>query len=1059
MRMSTFKTAFRKFFTAFFLATALAMAGTAQVGITPATAPGASQPGDIVSVDFLVYNFNEIVSMQYTMQWDVSKMTFLNGSNYNLPSLSNANFGMSQANNGILGFSWIDQSTIGLNLADCATIYRLNFQLTGTEIPTLVVNGSYTPVEITNAIGQTVTLIPGLGCAGAGYITGKVFLDNNNDCLFDLNDTPGANRIIKITGGGFTFFSSTNPDGTYLLYLPNGTYQVEAVSPSPGIWEACQPAISVEIIDNESVTVDFPMQPLAACPVMQVDIAAPFLRRCMPSTYHINYCNNGTETAPGASVEVTFDPFLTVQGSSIPWTSVDGNTYTFPIGDVAALECGSFSVQVEVGCDAALGQTHCSEALVFPNEYCGPVDPLWDGSDLEVTGNCDADSVRFQVENVGDDMSDPAEFIVIEDDMIMFEGQQPLLLNSQETFHFTVPANGSTWRLELDESPFNPLDQIAAAVVEGCVTGSNGFTTGFVTMFPLSQNSVKDIDCQANIGSYDPNDKIGYPNGACAAHYIEPNQDIEYRIRFQNTGTDTAFTVVVKDTLPLSLDPAGLVLGASSHPFDFDLSGDGVATFTFNNILLPDSTTNEQASHGFVRFSIPQKPDNQIGTIIENTAAIYFDFNDPVATNTYRHTVAEDFLGNTGGNGNLSISGVVQAWNGGAVEGATVSITPGCQNWTDADGQFAFPGLDSLTSYHVFAQKQNLDQQKGVTILDLIFMRNAILALAPFSSAYQNIAGDVNNSGGITTFDMVVARKMAVGIPENGPGAGLWTFIPADFVFPGPNLTSYPSMIVVDSLSADLTDADFVGMKPGDVISEDMVEVSSISPLFYLVPTPAQGDFVNIEVRTVGFEKVNGFQFGLRWNPDEMEWASSEYVDPAFGQNIFNLQEAGEMPILAYDGSPNGVTLPDSTLLFTIKFALLQPDSSAFSITHDEAVMPLQVVVETDKLANGKLEGTVVHGGGATLIFETQGNDLELGLSPNPVESGRTIYCEVETGTPGTVKLELFDPAGRRIFQKAQLLSAGPNRFPLTNCLVQGIYLLHITDENGRRGVAKMVVR
>lgn len=57
-------------------------------------------------------------------------------------------------------------------------------------------------------------------------------------------------------------------------------------------------------------------------------------------------------------------------------------------------------------------------------------------------------------------------------------------------------------------------------------------------------------------------------------------------------------------------------------------------TFTFNNILLADSFTNEPESHGFVHYSI--KPVNGIsaGNIILNNAGIYFDYNSPVMTNT-----------------------------------------------------------------------------------------------------------------------------------------------------------------------------------------------------------------------------------------------------------------------------------------------------------------------------------------------------------------------------------------------------------------------------------------
>ena len=55
------------------------------------------------------------------------------------------------------------------------------------------------------------------------------------------------------------------------------------------------------------------------------------------------------------------------------------------------------------------------------------------------------------------------------------------------------------------------------------------------------------------------------------------------------------------------------------------------------------SIFNESLSHGFVRFKVKQKPGNTIGTIIENRAAIYFDYNAPVITNTAFNTIWKEY--------------------------------------------------------------------------------------------------------------------------------------------------------------------------------------------------------------------------------------------------------------------------------------------------------------------------------------------------------------------------------------------------------------------------------
>ena len=138
-------------------------------------------------------------------------------------------------------------------------------------------------------------------------------------------------------------------------------------------------------------------------------------------------------------------------------------------------------------------------------------------------------------------------------------------------------------------------------------------------------------------GSYDPNEKTARTNSSTASgiYFIDIDSVITYTIQFQNTGSDTAFTVVITDTLSEWLDISTLHILGASHAFTPDFAGDRVLRFTFDNILLPDSGTNELASHGFVSFRIAPDEGSPLlgGTVIANAADIFFDFNPPVHTN------------------------------------------------------------------------------------------------------------------------------------------------------------------------------------------------------------------------------------------------------------------------------------------------------------------------------------------------------------------------------------------------------------------------------------------
>ena len=144
-------------------------------------------------------------------------------------------------------------------------------------------------------------------------------------------------------------------------------------------------------------------------------------------------------------------------------------------------------------------------------------------------------------------------------------------------------------------------------------------------------------------GAIDPNNKITAEAPLLPLDFVLEGNSLTYIINFQNTGTDTAFKVIVKDTLDNSLDGNSFKMVQSSHNYDLSIDSLHYITWTFKNILLPDSNTNEELSHGFICFKI--KPQSFTGTTILNNASIYFDYNLPVITNTcstqfYVQTVA-----------------------------------------------------------------------------------------------------------------------------------------------------------------------------------------------------------------------------------------------------------------------------------------------------------------------------------------------------------------------------------------------------------------------------------
>ena len=395
---------------------------------------------------------------------------------------------------------------------------------------------------------------------------------------------------------------------------------------------------------NSNLYEDFGIHLDSPCPELYLDVSTPFLRRCFETIYWVNYCNYGGANAKDSEIEINFDDFLEVVDSSIPWDNVDGQTYTFNVGDIPSGDCDRFFIKVKTSCDSELGQTHCTEAKITNSTDCSG-DSVFEGPELELKARCEGEEVKFEIRNIGLDMTESHHYIVIEDILMLQDGQTDVLLSGEKQ-EFTLPANGSTFRLEVDQVDAYPWAKISGISLEGCGENEQGdFSRGFVTQFAESDwRPDISIDCQENIGAFDPNDKQAFPKGVGIDKITKANTEIEYMIRFQNTGTDTAFTVRIEDQLSELLKISTVRPGASSHPYSFSIKDNRMMEFRFDNILLPDSTTNLEASNGFVKFSVQQVADNPIGSLIENTAGIYFDFNEPVITNTVQHLIGEPLV-------------------------------------------------------------------------------------------------------------------------------------------------------------------------------------------------------------------------------------------------------------------------------------------------------------------------------------------------------------------------------------------------------------------------------
>jgi uncharacterized repeat protein (TIGR01451 family) len=148
--------------------------------------------------------------------------------------------------------------------------------------------------------------------------------------------------------------------------------------------------------------------------------------------------------------------------------------------------------------------------------------------------------------------------------------------------------------------------------------------------------------CRLFGGPFDPNSKESFhPNMMSNGDIPPATQDLTYMIQFQNLGNGPAVNVTIIDTIDTNLDINSFMVLNSGFPVQVQLDpATRIVHFKFNNIYLPDSTSNEPGSHGFVTYNIKLNTGLPIGTQLKNTAHIYFDYNSAVTTNTTKNTLA-----------------------------------------------------------------------------------------------------------------------------------------------------------------------------------------------------------------------------------------------------------------------------------------------------------------------------------------------------------------------------------------------------------------------------------
>jgi sugar lactone lactonase YvrE len=472
-------------------------------------------------------------------------------------------------------------------------------------------------------------------------ISGKVFQDLNNDCVQQASEPALPNMVVVAQPGNA--YGLTDENGSYTMAVDTGAYTVQQLLPAP------QPGRTVQQLCATPATVSFKGysnavsgpnfgNQVSTSPYLTVSVAANRRRRCFRNITAVSYANTGFAAAPNATVTVALPPEVIFIRADVPHTRDAAGNYVFQVGVLQPNQRGTLTIQDSVSCGnpAIRGLTVCTRAWIMPgNTYQAPT--AWNGASLAVTNKVLGSSqVRAVVRNAGSGTTtDSLGLRIYQDAQLALVRNISLAAGDSLVLRWT--ATRPVVRVEVDQPTSHPYSLVASATTELPALRTTSSPSAAMLMMPPNapQPEVAE-DCQPILDSYDPNDKQVVPTGLTAQRYTPTTEALRYRIRFQNTGNDVAYRVAVADTLAADLDLRTLQVGAASHPYRLSITGRQrpVLTFTFDNIMLPDSGRNLAGSQGFVQFSIKPKASLPARTRIDNFADIFFDYNPPVRTDT-----------------------------------------------------------------------------------------------------------------------------------------------------------------------------------------------------------------------------------------------------------------------------------------------------------------------------------------------------------------------------------------------------------------------------------------
>lgn len=401
---------------------------------------------------------------------------------------------------------------------------------------------------------------------------------------------------------------------------------------------------------------------------------------------------------------------------------------------------------------------------------------------------------------------------------------------------------------------------------------------------------------------------------------------------------------------------------------------------------------------------------------------------------------------------NINVAGLVKTENGNAIKDVKVQVAnmPGGEYVTGNDGFFTFKGLSPNTPYSLDAGK-NVNQLNGVNTYDIILIQSHLLQSKILISPYKLIAADADNNKKISVADIVMIRKMILGLASafnNGPS---WRFVDASYVFPVPTnpwSQPFPETVKIQA-SGNKMNSNFIGIKTGDVdgtakanefMSNDTRSGNAIA--IHVEDREFQkGDRVRITFHIEDAIALEGIQFSLIWDPkylsmdaggpgslpdmDESNFNTSDMtkgrlscswntkqVQSLIGKKVFNLE---------------GTALAHGTLKQVMRLGTTPTESLGF-------------------VEGGEIQDLQIHWQNPVEDVQTE---LTLWVEPNPYRDQARLEFTLPEAMECSIRIH--DAAGRKYAEWKKVYEQGRNSIEIPNSLPEqaGMFIIDLITPQG----------